>query len=277
MFQGVTVPSLARFRVDYAKSFFELLLLYLRETKSPLMITKSPLMINPYPYFELNEMEKNVDYAVFRKTPGVFDPYSKRTYSNAFDSLLDKTFRPCWLPVSGTSTSSSARPVGLPWVIPGNFAATIDNAASYNGHLIRKIKPGPVAERNWGLFQPDYTPVYVAGALRDGPAPSLNNPSFMVERSRRVPHGGRRTPRVPQVNNPQFRPSIQPAMPQPPRSPLQSDSPGAICAAPATVGSRAMYAMNSFFRIRGVDSACDFSGTGQITTVDPSYGNCRYP
>ncbi|KAE8669272.1 Detected protein of unknown function [Hibiscus syriacus] len=266
-------------------------------------------MINPYPYFELNEMEKNVDYAVFRKTPGVFDPYR-------------------------TSTSSSARPVGLPWVIPGNFAATIDNAASYNGHLIRKIvsgfgtplmpnwtfdayifalfnenqKPGPVAERNWGLFQPDYTPVYVAGALRDGPAPSLNNPSFMVERSRRVPHGGRRTPRVPQVNNPQFRPSIQPAMPQPvlgatnakkfcvPKPGVPDDQlqkkldfacsqgahcspiqPGAICAAPATVGSRAMYAMNSFFRIRGVDSACDFSGTGQITTVDPSYGNCRYP
>ncbi|XP_039037306.1 glucan endo-1,3-beta-glucosidase-like isoform X1 [Hibiscus syriacus] len=218
MFQGVTVPSLARFRVDYAKSFFEPLLLYLRETKSP-------LMINPYPYFELNVMENNVDYAVFRKTPGVFDPFSKKTYSNAFDSLLDKTFS-AMLAAGFKDVDIVIGETGWPSLgDPGNFAATVDNAASYNGHLIRKIvsgigtplmpnrtfdayifalfnenqKPGPLAEKNWGLFQPDYTPVYVSGALRDGPAPSLNNPNFTVERRRRVPR----------VNNP------QPAMPQP--------------------------------------------------------------
>ncbi|TYI07978.1 hypothetical protein ES332_A10G264700v1, partial [Gossypium tomentosum] len=52
---------------------------------------------------------------------------------------------------------------------------------------------------------------------------------------------------------------------------------GGVCVEPATVRSRAAFAMNSYFKSKlGVDSACDFSGTGQVTTVDPSYGNCRY-
>nr|KJB73919.1 hypothetical protein B456_011G260900 [Gossypium raimondii] len=52
---------------------------------------------------------------------------------------------------------------------------------------------------------------------------------------------------------------------------------GGVCVEPATVRSRAAFAMNSYFKSKlGVDSACDFGGTGQLTTVDPSYGNCRY-
>ncbi|KAE8683290.1 hypothetical protein F3Y22_tig00111213pilonHSYRG00677 [Hibiscus syriacus] len=104
------VPRLTRFRVDYAKSF-ELLLLYLRETKSP-------LMINPYPYFELNVMENNVDYA--------------------FNSFLDNTFSA--LAVGYGDVDIVIGETGWPSVSdPGNFAAIIDNAASYNGHLIQKI------------------------------------------------------------------------------------------------------------------------------------------
>ncbi|KAK8549506.1 hypothetical protein V6N13_027258 [Hibiscus sabdariffa] len=327
MFEGVTVPSLARFRVDHAKTFFEPLLLYLRETKSP-------FMINPYPYFELNVMQNNVDFAVFRKTRGVFDRNSRKMYSNAFDVLLDKTYS-AMLTVGFGDVDIVIGETGWPSLgDAGNAAATIDNAASYNGHLIRKIvsgigtplmpnrkfdasifalfnenqKPGPLAEKNWGLFQPDFTPVYVSGALRDGPPPNLSNPDFTVVP--RVPRGrGKGRRRVPPVNNP------QPVQPQPNPVPIQTApavtnvkkfcvpkpgvpddklqrnldlacsqgadcgpiQPGAACADPATVSSRAKYAMNSFFRIKGVDSACDFTGTGQITTVYPSYGNCRYP
>ncbi|PPR98428.1 hypothetical protein GOBAR_AA22240 [Gossypium barbadense] len=51
-------------------------------------------------------------------------------------------------------------------------------------------------------------------------------------------------------------------------SPIQ---PGGICGDPATVRFRAQFAMNSYYRKEGsVDSACDFSGTAQITHVDPS-------
>ena len=31
------------------------------------------------------------------------------------------------------------------------------------------LKPGPVAERNFGLFRPDFSPVYDIGILRNGP------------------------------------------------------------------------------------------------------------
>ncbi|PPR98430.1 hypothetical protein GOBAR_AA22242 [Gossypium barbadense] len=132
MFQGLTVPSLARFRVDLTETFFKPVLQFHQQNKSP-------FMINPYPYFELNVMSNNIDFAVFRKTPTVFDPASKKTYSNALDSLLDKTY-----------TAMSALGFGDVDIVigetgwpslgdPGNKAADMDNAASYNGHLIRKI------------------------------------------------------------------------------------------------------------------------------------------
>ncbi|KAB2010709.1 hypothetical protein ERO13_D10G228700v2 [Gossypium hirsutum] len=57
-------------------------------------------------------------------------------------------------------------------------------------------------------------------------------------------------------------------------SPIQ---PGGICGDPATVRFRAQFAMNSYYRKEGgIDSACDFSGTAQITHVDPSSEKCKY-
>ncbi|KAK5795437.1 hypothetical protein PVK06_036703 [Gossypium arboreum] len=308
MFQGLTVPSLARFRVDLAETFFKPVLQFHQQNKSP-------FMINPYPYFELNVMSNNIDFAVFRKTPGVFDPASKKTYSNALDSLLDKTY-----------TAMSALGFGDVDIVigetgwpslgdPGNKAADMDNAASYNGHLIRKIvsgvgtplmpnkkfetyifalfnenqKPGPLTEKNWGLFQPDFSPVYTSGALRDGPQPNLSNPGFDVEVKPGQP--------LPKPVQPMAAPPADNAkkfcVPKPEATDAQLQNnldyacshgidcrpiqAGGVCVEPATVRSRAAFAMNSYFKSKlGVDSACDFSGTGQVTNVDPSYGNCRY-
>ena len=70
--------------------------------------------------------------------------------------------------------------------------ATMENAISYNGHVVKEIisgkgtplmpnrkietymfalfnenqKPGPLAEKYWGLFKPDLTPIYHVGLLR---------------------------------------------------------------------------------------------------------------
>ncbi|XP_039036077.1 major pollen allergen Ole e 10-like [Hibiscus syriacus] len=46
--------------------------------------------------------------------------------------------------------------------------------------------------------------------------------------------------------------------------------PGGACAEPSTVKSRAAFAMNSYFKFKGSDSACDFQGSGAITPTDPS-------
>ncbi|XVF83684.1 hypothetical protein PTKIN_Ptkin16aG0510400 [Pterospermum kingtungense] len=184
IFNGLTVPSLARFRADYAKSFFAPLLLFHRRTKTP-------FMVNPYPYFELNAIGNNLDYALFKPNPGVLDTNTGKTYTNAFDALMDKTYSA----MSAIGCGDVEIVVGeTGWPSQGNPVATVDNALSYNGNLVKKIvsgtgtplmpnkrfgtfifglfnenqKPGPIAEQNWGLFRPDFTPVYNAGVLRNG-------------------------------------------------------------------------------------------------------------
>ncbi|XP_062000607.1 PLASMODESMATA CALLOSE-BINDING PROTEIN 1-like [Rosa rugosa] len=56
----------------------------------------------------------------------------------------------------------------------------------------------------------------------------------------------------------------------------QAIQPGGACY-DESVRSRASFAMNSYYQTKGRnDYNCDFSGTGLITTVDPSHGQCRY-
>ncbi|XP_007009341.2 PREDICTED: glucan endo-1,3-beta-glucosidase [Theobroma cacao] len=287
IFNGDSVPSLARFRQDYAKSFFAPLLLFLRRTKSP-------FMINPYPYFELNAMGNKLDYALFKRNPGLFDKHSGKTYTNALDALLDKTHSA----MSAIGCGDVDIVIGeTGWPSQGdggNLVATVGNALSYNGNLVREIlsgngtplmpnrrfetyifalfnenqKPGPLAERNWGLFRPDFTPVYNVGVLRNGqpmPRPAIRAPS---SKKFCVPKPG--------VTDAQLQSNLDYACSQGANcSPIQ---PGGPCAQPGTVRSRATFAMNSYYRNKGqADNACDFSGTAQITTADPSYGNCHYP
>ncbi|PPD78486.1 hypothetical protein GOBAR_DD24589 [Gossypium barbadense] len=282
MFQGLTVPSLARFRIDLAETFFKPVLQFHQQNKSP-------FMINPYPYFELNVMSDNIDYAVFRKTPGVFDPTSKKTYTNALDSLLDKTYTA----MNGTRfrrrryrhrrDRKIVSGAGTPLMPNRKFETYI--FALFNENQ----KPGPIAEKNWGLFQPDFSPVYTSGALRDGPQPNLGNPGFdaEVKPGQPLPKPVQPMPSPPAANAKKF------CVPKPEATDAQLQNnldyacgqgidcrpiqAGGVCVEPATVRSRAAFAMNSYFKSKlGVDSACDFGGTGQLTTVDPSYGNCRY-
>lgn len=281
IFNGVTVPSLARFRMDYAKSFFAPLLLFHRKTKTP-------FMINPYPYFELNAIENKLEYAVFKPNPGVFDKHSGKTYTNAFDSLLDKTFSA----MSAMGCGDVEIVIGeTGWPSQGdggNVVANLDNALSYNANLVKEIlsgngtplmpnrtfeayifglfnenqKQGPLAEKNWGLFGPDFTPVYNAGILRNHQeSPTASSKKYCV------PKAG--------VTNAELQSNLDYACSH--GTDCRPIQPGGPCAEPPTLRSRATFAMNSFYRTKGqVDSACHFSGTAQITTVDPSYGNCRY-
>ncbi|CAH8257276.1 unnamed protein product [Arabidopsis lyrata] len=54
-------------------------------------------------------------------------------------------------------------------------------------------------------------------------------------------------------------------------------NPGGVCFDPDTVLSYASFVMNDFYQNHGsTEEACNFSGTGQIVTVDPSYGSCVY-
>ncbi|XP_004239793.1 glucan endo-1,3-beta-glucosidase [Solanum lycopersicum] len=176
-------PSLAKFRPGWDVGILAPMLQFLRETKGP-------FMVNPYPYFGYNP--EQVDFLLFKQNKGVFDNFSKRTYTNMFDMLLDAVFM-SMKRLGYDDVDIVAAETGWP-SFGESFEpqCTVENAAAYNGGLVRKIvggvgtplmpnrkidtyifglfnentKPGSNAERNFGLFRPDFTPVYNVGIMK---------------------------------------------------------------------------------------------------------------
>ncbi|GMH30592.1 hypothetical protein Nepgr_032435 [Nepenthes gracilis] len=288
-------PSTGRFRPGWDTGVLAPILQFLRETKSP-------FVVNPYPYF--GATAKTLNYCTFGRFRGWPDRYTGKVYFNMFDALMDAVYSgmrrlgygDVGLVVGETGWPTVAEPFQT-WV-------TVGSAAAYNGGLVRHInsgvgtplmpgrrfetyifglftedqKPGPVAERNFGLFRPDFSPVYDAGILRQGQPGRRPVPV-----PRRNPHpvrGGLGPAKkwcVPkaQVSDAQLQANIDYVCSQGVDCrPIQG---GGACFQPDNRRSHAQYAMNTFYQTRGQQPFnCDFSGTGVITTVDPSYGTCRY-
>ncbi|KAI4373000.1 hypothetical protein MLD38_011173 [Melastoma candidum] len=281
-------PSVARFKPGYQKVLRQMLQ-FLRESKSP-------FMVNPYPYFAYSPSQEN--YAAFKPNRGYYDRYTRITYTNMFDAMMDAIY-------------SSMKALGfadVPIVVAetgwpslgdaGEPAPTLANAISYNQNLLAHVmsgkgtplmpnrrietyifalfqensKPGPLAERNWGLFNPDFSPVYHIGLLHS----DQSNP--------RAPrHGGRARPVIPRKP----RGNVQWCVPKAGASdqalqanidyvcskgidcrPIQAGGP---CFDPDNIRSHASYVMNSFYRVNGAHPFnCDFADTGLITTINPS-------
>ncbi|KAL3523816.1 hypothetical protein ACH5RR_016650 [Cinchona calisaya] len=83
IFESAEPPSLAKFRPGWDVGVLAPMLQFLRETKSP-------FMVNPYPYFGFDP--KVIDFDLFRPNNGYYDRFSKRSYTNKFDLLLDAVF-----------------------------------------------------------------------------------------------------------------------------------------------------------------------------------------
>ncbi|KAI3990732.1 hypothetical protein MKX01_023032 [Papaver californicum] len=263
-------PSTGKFRKGYDDVVLKPLLNFLRATEYP-------FMINPYPFFECSA--ETLDYALFRPNSGVLDENPQLMYNNMLDAKLDATFSAMKL-LGFTVVDIVIAETG--WPSAGDsFQVGVDarSAAQYNGNLLRHVisgigtplmpnrtfeaymfalfnenrKPGPVSEKNFGLFQPDMTPVYEIGIFR-----------------------------------PTARTSVAAANPTPVASPINPvpvksknwcipKSKSGPCFFPDTVRAHAAYAMNMYYQVMGQNTYdCDFKHTGTITTVDPSYGNCKY-
>ncbi|KAF3333287.1 PLASMODESMATA CALLOSE-BINDING PROTEIN 5 isoform X2 [Carex littledalei] len=53
---------------------------------------------------------------------------------------------------------------------------------------------------------------------------------------------------------------------------------GGSCYDPGDIQSHASYAFNDYFiRNGGAESACDFSGTAALTSLNPGHGSCQFP
>ncbi|XP_045797280.1 glucan endo-1,3-beta-glucosidase-like [Trifolium pratense] len=287
-------PSAGQFRPGYAKHVLAPMLKFLQETKTP-------FMVNPYPYFGYNP--KNVNFALFRPNRGLVDRNTKLTYTNQFDLLLDAVHS-AMKAVGFGDVDIAVGETGWPSVCDGWDACSVANAQSYNGQLVRHLeegkgtplmpnrkfdtylfalfnenqKPGPIAERNWGLFRPDFSPVYDSGILRNAqkpvapgrgggetkplptPAPAVGEQKWCVPK--------------PDANNEALQANINYVCSQ--NVDCKPIQPGGLCYAANDVRTLATYAMNAYYQANGRhDFNCDFSNSGVVTSINPSHDNCK--
>ncbi|KAF6146012.1 hypothetical protein GIB67_033371 [Kingdonia uniflora] len=287
-------PSSGVFRKGYDVVVLKPLLSFLRATNAP-------FMINPYPFFGCSA--ETLDFALFRPNKGVFDAKTQLTYTNMLDGQLDATFSAMKL-LGFADVEIVIAETGWPSIGDSSqVGVDVESAAQYNGNLFRHVtsgfgtplmpnrtfetyifalfnenlKPGPTGERNFGLFQPDLTPVYDIGILRPTARASIpTNGTTIMSPMTPVSSKGKQwcVPRS----------GADP-------SALQKNidyvcglgincraiQSGGPCFLPNTVQAHSAYAMNVYFQATGRNSYdCDFLQTGMITTTDPSYGGCRY-
>ncbi|KAK4385437.1 Glucan endo-1,3-beta-glucosidase [Sesamum angolense] len=291
--EPANIPSTTRFRAGWDKGILAPMLQFHRDTKSA-------FMVNPYPYFGYNKEKANL--SLFQPNKGIFDVGTKILYKNMFDMQLDSVYismkKLGFGDVDISVGESGWASLGETYEQP---KCSVANAASYNRALVRKFvsgsgtplmpgrkfetyifalfnenkKPGSLAERNFGLFYPNFSPVYDASIMWVGANPIKSAP---IPKPPVAPAatGGKKwcVPKT-DASDAALQANIDYVCSQViDCKPIQA---GGACFTPSTVRSHASFAMNSYYQTKGrKDFNCDFSGTAVITSTDPSTGGCRY-
>nr|XP_051184887.1 glucan endo-1,3-beta-glucosidase-like [Lolium perenne] len=176
-------PSATRFRDGWDAAVFAPMLQFLRRTSSP-------LVVNAYPYFGYNG--DTLPYALARPNPGVRDAGTGITYTSMFQAQLDSVYS-AMKKLGFEDVEILVGETGWPTkAMDGQIGVSPAEAAEYIRYLIGEVgsgsgtplmpkrtfetyifalfnedlKPGPVAERNFGMFQPDLTPMYDVGIMK---------------------------------------------------------------------------------------------------------------
>ncbi|KAI3705594.1 hypothetical protein L1987_75833 [Smallanthus sonchifolius] len=172
-------PSKASFRPGWDVGSLTPILRFHRETKSG-------FMVNPYTYYAYSP--GNERYCLFKPNAGLYDKVTKKKKLGYPDVEII---------VAETGWPSGGD--------PQNTHANPGNAAAYNGGLIKKVSSGvgtplmprrkfetyifslfnenlkgpSLDEKNFGLFRPDFTPVYDVGIMHksQSTSPSPRSPS----------------------------------------------------------------------------------------------------
>ncbi|XWS20431.1 hypothetical protein CRYUN_Cryun31cG0100500 [Craigia yunnanensis] len=165
----------------------------------------SPFYINAYPFLAYKNDPEHIDinYALFKSNPGIYDAKTKLHYDNMFEAQVDAAyaalekvgFTKMEVIVSETGWASRGD--------PDEAGATVENARTYNKNLRKRLakkkgtpfrpkiavrayvfalfnensKPGPTSERNFGLFKPDGSIAYDIGFT--GLVPSATTSSLL--------------------------------------------------------------------------------------------------
>lgn len=177
-------PSAAAFRRE--------VLPYMSPLLGFLARTGAPFLVNAYPYFAYKADPGGVDlgYALFEPNDGVADAATGLRYDNMLHAQVDAVRAAVCRANYGKAVEVRVSETGWPSQGDADEAgATPENAARYNGNLMRLVaqgkgtpaapgeplqvyvfalfnedqKPGPASERHYGLFKPDGTPAYDVG------------------------------------------------------------------------------------------------------------------
>uniref|UniRef100_A0A1D1Y735 glucan endo-1,3-beta-D-glucosidase n=1 Tax=Anthurium amnicola TaxID=1678845 RepID=A0A1D1Y735_9ARAE len=281
-------PSTAAFNSTWNSVMFQLLQ-FLRNTGSS-------FMLNAHPYYGYTQGSGifPLDYALFRSlTPNkqIVDPNTLSHYNNMFDAMVDATY------YSMQALNFSGIPVlvtetGWPWLGGANEPdATVDNALVYNANLVQHVlngagtpgqpnttvnayiyelfnedlRPGPISEKNWGLFFQNGTAIYSV---------NLGNSSLVGTNSSELPGV--------------FCVADSSADPKALKAGLDwacglgsancsAVQPGQPCYESDNIVAIASYVYNDYYhRTQATGGTCNFGDTATITNSDPSHGSCLF-
>lgn len=278
-------PSTATFNSTWNSTVFQVLQF--------LKNTNSYFMLNAYPYYGYINSDGifPIEYALFQPLTSVkqiVDPNTLFHYDSMFDAMVDAAYN------SIASFNISGIPVvvtesGWPWFGGANEPdATMDNAETFNNNLIGRVlndsgppsqlsipintyiyelfnedkRPGPVSERNWGVFFANGTSVYSLSLSTSDSNNGNSSAAFCVARQA--------------ADSSKLQSGINWACGQGQANctAIQSGQP---CYFPDTLQNHASYAYNDYYqKMHSVGGTCDFDGTATTTNADPSYGSCIF-
>uniref|UniRef100_A0A803L2H7 ACB domain-containing protein n=1 Tax=Chenopodium quinoa TaxID=63459 RepID=A0A803L2H7_CHEQI len=160
-------PSTGRFRLGYDVHVLWSLLSFLRDIGSP-------FMVNPYPFFDIDSNEIDLNYALFGPNSGVLDEYTAET---GWPSQGELDHAGVDLRSAATYNGNVVRHVrsglGTPLMPNRTFETYLFALFDEN------LKMGPAYERHFGLFSPNFVPIYDIGLLRPNKAYSAPPNGFI--------------------------------------------------------------------------------------------------
>ncbi|KAK4846103.1 hypothetical protein QYF36_013158 [Acer negundo] len=303
--------SAGSFRPELIETVFRPMFDFLRQTGSY-------LMVNAYPFFafESNSDVISLDYALFRENPGVVDAGNGLRYFSLFDAQIDAVFA-AMSALKYDDIRMVVTETGWPSKGDENeIGASLENAAAYNGNLVRRIligggtplkpkadltvylfalfnenkKNGPTSERNYGLFYPDEKKVYDIPLTMEG----LKN-----YHDRRSPVSGNKPVAKAPINGgggvskstsgntwcvangESGKEKLQSALDfacGEGGADCRPIQQGSTCYNPNTLEAHASFAFNSYYQKQSrAGGSCYFGGAAYVVTQPPKYGECEFP
>ncbi|EYU33669.1 hypothetical protein ABFS82_08G172800 [Erythranthe guttata] len=292
-------PSSGSFEPDLVEPVMKPMLEFLQQTGSF-------FMANVYPFFAYigNTDTISLDYALLRDNGGNVDGNNGLVYKSLFDAQLDAVYAAITA-LGFPEMKVVVGETGWPSIgDEGEVGASVENAAAYNGNLVRRVltgggtplrpdvpidvylfalfnenqKPGPTSERNYGLFYPNEEKVYdiplTAAAL--GVASSKRKVAAAPAHRHRHHSGETWCVANEKAGAEKLQAALDYACGEGGADcrPIQ---PGATCHDPDTIGAHASFAFNSYYqknaRRRG---SCYFGGAAYVVTQPPKFGTCDF-